>query len=180
MSFITPHITTIQNASSWWYYSVCRDERYEGLTETLDIPKPTTVRYMYYWCAAHNNNNTLKDCIRKGDGTPAQLENFYYTDRAAYNYTTLKDCIRKGDGTPAQLENLNCSDNMERYEESVPAFTYNAAVFPPYGDTIHHWYISKPSRHVSLITDSKKEIWNYINNGWAFNLNFVPLPDTQQ
>ena len=41
MSFITPLITTIQNFSSEWYYSVCTDERYKGLTKTLDIPEPT-------------------------------------------------------------------------------------------------------------------------------------------
>ena len=59
-----------------------------------------------------------------------------------------------------QLKDLKCSDSMERYRQSVPAFTYNAAVFPPYGDTIHHWYIRTvfPFRHVSLITDSKEEI----------------------
>ena len=34
MSFITPLITTIQNVSSSWYYSVCDDERYEGLMRT--------------------------------------------------------------------------------------------------------------------------------------------------
>ena len=96
------------------------------------------------------------------------------------NRRVLEDCISKGDGTPAQLEDLWCSDNMERYRQSVPAFIYNAAVFPPYGDTKHHWYILtyNPVRHVSLITDSKKEICNYINT-FAFSLHFVPLPDTQ-
>ena len=48
MSFITPLITTIQNVSSKWYYSVCDDERYKGLMETLNIPKPTAARYIYY------------------------------------------------------------------------------------------------------------------------------------
>ena len=98
-----------------------------------------------------------------------------------YN-TTLKDCISKGDGTPAQLENLKCSNNMERYRQSVPAFTYNPAVFPPYGDTKHHWYISTygPDKHVSLITDSKEEILDYIDNARGFYLYFVPLPDTPQ
>ena len=60
---------------------------------------------------------------------------------------------------------------MERYRQSVPAFRYNAAVFPPYGDTVHHWYISKPYKHVSLTTDSKEEICNYINNAFAFSLH---------
>ena len=90
----------------------------------------------------------------------------------------LKDCIRKGDGTPVQLKDFVCSDNMERYEQSVPAFRYNAAVFPPYGDTKHHWYIGIPYKHVSLITDSKEEIVDYIND--IFALHFVPLPDTLQ
>ena len=131
MSFITPLITTIQNVSSLWYHSVCKDERYKGLTETLDIPKPT-LRVMCYWCSSYDNYSN--------------------------NARVLEDCISKGDGTPAQLEELRCTDNMERYRQSVPAFTYNAAVFPPYGDTIHQWYISTfgPVKHVSLITDSKK------------------------
>ena len=152
MSFITPLITTIQNVSTAWYNSVCYDERYKDLTKTLDIPEPTAVRYMYYSTMVY---------------------------RAHINYT-LKDCIRKGDGTPVQLEELWCSKNMKRYRQSVPAFTYNAAVFPPYGDTKHHWYISTcfPYKHVSLITDSKEEISNDINNTFGFTLHFVPLPDT--
>ena len=153
MSFITPLITTIQNVNSWWYYNVCEDERYKGLTGTLDIPAPTA------------------ECVM-----------LYMGRRAAYNNINLRDCIRKGDGTPAPLRNLHCSDDMERYKQIVPAFTYNAAVFPPYGDTTHHWYIRTfdPNRHVSLITDSREEICNYINNAWGIFLHFVPLPDTQQ
>ena len=151
MSFITPLITTIQNVSSLWYYSVCMDERYKDLTETLDIPAPTTPAYvMYYSNNAHYNNKRV-----------------------------LKDCISKGDGTPVQLVKLYCSDNMKRYRQSVPAFTYNTAVFPPYGDTKHHWYISTyDDKHVSLITDSREEILDCIENAWA--LHFVPLPDTLQ
>ena len=38
MSFITPLIkTTIVNVSSEWYYTVCNDERYEGLIRTLPV-----------------------------------------------------------------------------------------------------------------------------------------------
>ena len=153
MSFMTPLIMTIQNVSSKWYYSVRKDERYSGLMRTLDIPKPTTKCSMGYRADAYNN--TLRD-----------------------NERNLKDCIRKGDGTPAQLEYLKCSNNMERYRQSVPAFRYNAAVFPPYGDTIHHWFISTYNDHVSFITDSKEEILYCINNAWAFYLHFVPLPHT--
>ena len=71
---------------------------------------------------------------------------------------------------------------MERYRQSVPAFTYNAAVFPPYGDTKHHWFITTPYKHVSLITESREEILDYINNSntSAFTLYFVPLRDTLQ
>ena len=79
--------------------------------------------------------------------------------------------------TPAKLEFLRCSDNMERRRESVPAFRYSAALFPPYGDTKHHWYIIADSRngnkHVSLITNSKEDILNYINNASTFTLCFV-------
>ena len=149
MSFITPLITTIQNVSSYWYYSVRKDKRYKDLMETLDIPAPTTEHYIYYIGRAHINS-------------------------------ILEDCISRGDGTPAQLKDLYCSNNMERYRQSVPAFRYNAAVFPPYGDTIHHWYIGTPYKHVSLITESKEEICNYISNTFKCYLYFVPLPDTQQ
>ena len=76
------------------------------------------------------------------------------------------------------LSDLECTDNMERYRQSVPAFGYNAAVFPPYGDTKHHWYINTSHKHVSLITDSKEEILDYIDSMSA--LHFVPLPDTLQ
>ena len=98
------------------------------------------------------------------------------------NARVLKDCISEGDGTPVQLEDLYCSDNMERYRQSVPAFRYNAAVFPSYGDTKHHWFISTddPYKHVSLITDSKEEILDYIDNASHIELHFVPLPDTSQ
>ena len=131
-----------------------KDERYKCLMKTLDIPRGTRNNYK------NSNNNIL----------------------ALHNNTTLKDCISRGDGTPAQLNELWCSDSMERYRQSVPAFTYNAAVFPPYGDTIHHWHILtyNPVRHVSLIIDSKEEICDYINNTLAFYLHFVPLPDTLQ
>ena len=162
MSFITPRITTMQNVSSWWYYSVCNDKRYNGLMKTLDIPEPTAERVMYY--RAH-----VRDV---------------QSDRAHndYNRRVLRDCISKGDGTPLQFKDLRCSDNMERYRQSVPAFRYNTAVFPPYGDTIHHWYIYTygPLKHVSLITNSKEEICNYINNASNILLCFVPLPDTLQ
>ena len=160
MSFITPLITTIQNVSSAWYYSVYRDERYKGLMRTLNVPitfKEETLfvrearnTYNFYCCS--NNNNTR----------------------------VLKDCISKGDGTPAQLEFLHCSDNMERCRQSVPAFRYNTAVFPPYGNNKHHWCIRISNNHVSLITDSRREICNYINNALRFQLHFVPLPDTLQ
>ena len=149
MSFITPLITTIQNVSSFWYYSVRMDERYKSLMRTLNIPR-----------AARNN------CI-------------YYN--CSNNKRVMRDCIRKGDGTPVQLEHLKCSKDLERYRQSVPAFRYNAAVFPPYGNTKHHWCISTSNcKYVSLITDSKEEICNYINDTQNFFLHFVPLPDTLQ
>ena len=160
MSFITSLITTIQNVSSEWYYSVRWDVRYNGLMRTLDIPAPTAVRLMFYNMGrAVTYNNTLRD-----------------------NARVLRDCISKGDGTPVQLEDLYCTDNMERYKQSVPAYRYNTVVFPPYGDTKHHWYISTcgPGKHVSLITDSKEEILDCIDNTSDILLCFVPLSDTLQ
>ena len=151
VSFITPLITTIQNISCRWYYDFRCDERFCGLKTTLDIPR--SLRYICYstWDNSKNRRN-------------------------------LKDCISKGDGTPAQLEDLHCSNNKERYRLRVPAFRYNAAVFPPYGDTKYHCYIKtyNPDKLISLITGSKEEILNYINNANNFALFFIPLPDTLQ
>ena len=112
----------------------------------------------------------------------AHVRDMRSDNNVTHNRGNLYRCISRGDGTPVQFEDLYCSDNMERYRQSVPAFRYNAAVFPPYGDTIHHWYIITvdPIRHVSLITDSKEEICNYINNVRGIFLHFVPLPDTLQ
>ena len=158
ISFITPFITTIQNVSSFWYkYSVCKDGRYKGLTKTLDTPKLTAIGSMCY-----------TTFMGRADAADAS------------NERNLRDCISKGDGTPVQLEDLECTRNMERYRQGVPAFRYNAAVFPPYGDTKHHWYIETSHKHVSLITNSKQEILNDINNTSAFTLHFVPLPETLQ
>ena len=118
--------------------------------ETLDIPTPTAPRgFCYDTCDNINNARVLKDCISKGDGTPVQLEDLY------------------------------CTDNMERYRQSVPAFRYNDTVFPPYGYTIHHWYIrTYGDTFESLITDSREEILDYIDNAFGIVLAFVPLPNT--
>ena len=159
MSFIKPLITKIQNVSSSWYYFVSDEERYKALIKTLDIPKPTARREM---CYTDSYSTSL------------------LTVRSSNNKRNLKDCISKGDGTPAQLVGLYSTDNMERYRQSVPAFRYDAAIFPPYGDNKHHWYIRTPYNHVSLITDSKQEILDDINNPFDFTLNFVPLPNTLQ
>ena len=71
---------------------------------------------------------------------------------------------------------------MERYRQSLPAFRYNADVFPPYGDTKHHWFITAyyPHGHKSLITDSKTDILLYIDKAHHTKLHFVRLPDTLQ
>ena len=159
MSFMKPLIETIKNVSSHWYRSVCEDIGYNDLIETLEIPRDTVKRDIFY--------------------------SSYY-ERKSNNQSDLWNCIRKGDGTQAPLQNLNCTNNMERYRQSVPAFSYNAAEFPPYGDTRHHWYIAlhykykaKVSRFVSLLTNSKEDILNYFRK-FKFVLHFVPLPDTLQ
>ena len=157
MSFIIPFITTIHTVSSDWYLDVRRDERYKNLIKTLDIPKPTIARFMYYSFYSDFYKGLLEDCINLGNGRPANLE------------------IR-----------LECSDtdNMRKYRQSIPEFRYNNVVFPPYRYryTKHHWYIttSDPNRFVSLITDSQDKILNYIDtdNKSDFELNFVPLPGT--
>ena len=115
MSFMKPLIKTIKNVSSHWYNSVCEDNEYNDLIETLEIPRDTVSRDIFYSSYYKKNIN---------------------------NYSSLMNCISEGDCTQAPLQNLNCTNNMERYRQSVPAFSYNAAEFPPYGDTRHHWYIA--------------------------------------
>ena len=159
MSFIKPLITTMQNAHSGWYDDVCSDERYAGLMKTLDIYTTTEAApytFMFYTSNTNFSYKNNNDCI-------------------------LEDCISNGDGTPTQFDELYYSCNMERHRQSVPAFRYNAAVFPPYGDTEHHWYITTlyGRTYVSLITDSKEEILNYVHSD-RFYLNFAPLPGTLQ
>ena len=159
----------------WWRVRTDREQ----VDMSFITPLITTIQNVSsLWYDSVCGDKRYKDLIETLDIPEPTTRDMYY--RAGYNNTTLKDCISKGDGTPVPLEYLRCTDNMERYEESVPAFTYNAAVFPPYGDTIHHWCIITldPVRYVSLITDSKEDICNYINNAWAFDLDFVPLPDT--
>ena len=202
MSFITPLITKIENVSSHWYKDVCRDERYKGLVETLDIPAPTEIRHLYYDCITKPikfNEPIQKDCISKGYGAPVRLADmpFSHITKSYVNFTSwvnsknkhnLMDCISKGDGTLAQLECLEFSDNMEGYKQRLPAFRFNAAVFPPYGVTKYHWYLSADEynrdtssfRHASLITDSKDEMLNFIDNEYGSKLHFVPPPDTLQ
>ena len=149
MSFMKPLIETIQSVSSKWYEGVCKDNRYEGLMKTLNIPTPTAEHDIYYSTWGNDNNKLV-----------------------------LKNCIN---GKSARLERLKCTKNMQRYEQSVPDFTYNDTAFPPFGDTKHHWYISKylakHSDHVSFITNSKNELLDYINDG-AIYICFIPLPDS--
>ena len=74
------------------------------------------------------------------------------------------------------------------YRQSIPAFRYNAAVFPPYGDTKHHWFIKiyRPYERVllSFVTDSKEKIFNCISDARSIEVELhfviVPLPDILQ
>ena len=159
MRFIRSLITAIENVSSNWYDSIIWDNRYYLLIQAVHTSRCTTARStdMHYQIAM--SYRVLDDnCNRRA----------------------LKNCISKGDGAPAQLGHFSCTDNMERYRLSVPAFRYNAATFPPYGDTKHHWYIRTydPFNHLSLITESKKKILYHIKNAKSLSLHFVPLPDT--
>ena len=161
MSFIKPLITTILSVDECWYYSVCKDRRYGDLVRTLSIPEPTRSRYIYYDI---DNDSLVHDSISKGDGTPVQLKdsNWRYSER-----------------------------DMERYIQRIPAFTYNTAVFPPWGDAKHHWYATTTSKqramfifpfddsstHLSLLTDSTNQILEYTNADNEFvtlNLQYVP------
>ena len=164
MSFIKPLITTILTVCTSWYYSVSCDERYKDLIKTLNIPEPTTARYVYY--------------------------NFYHSSYKRY----VKDCISEGDGTPAGLDmRLECPDDKmsKTYRRSMPDFRYDDDEFPPYRYryTKHHWYITTyndkefaPKKFVSLITDSKDKILSLLNFDTDyrndFDLNFVPRPGT--
>ena len=159
----------------WW--SVRTDREHFNMSfMTPLIAKIQNVSSAWFYCVC--GDERYKGLMETLDiPEPATSRDMYYSN---YNRRILKDCISKGDGTPAQLEFLYCTYNMERYKQSVPAFRYNADVFPPYGDTKHHWYISAylPDKLMSLITDSKEDIYNYINTADLLMLYFVPLPST--
>ena len=153
MSFIKPFITIICNVSSEWYENLFADERYKGLKGPLDLPDPTTLSYMYYG-----------------------FDNYYLTDNPR---NSLFDCIRKGDGTPVRFSDLRCSNNMKKYRQFIPGFTYNDTTISPYGDAKCHWYIRTwyPYTFMSLITNSKEEVLHDINGAEHFHLCFVPGTD---
>ena len=172
MSFIIPLITTIHTVCSDWYDRVCRDKRYRDLMAKLDIPKPTTPRYMYYDFYGESYKCNLAEFILVGDGKPA--------------------CLHM---------RLQCSDdvNWRAYKNSMPKFRciYEDNVFPPYGFTEHHWYMSAYGtvKFLSFITDYQDEIISSISVDSDidndtdsdtdsydeyndFQLHFVPNPGT--
>ena len=161
----------------WW--SVRTDREHVNMSFTTPLIK-TIQNVGIGWYNSVYRDERYKGLMETLDIPVATTARYMVYRGNNNNIRILKDCISKGDGTPVQLEDLRCSVNMERYRQSVPAFRYNAAEFPPYGDTKHHWYINTLNNHVSLITDSKEEMLHYINDAWVFELNFVPLPDTLQ
>ena len=161
----------------WWRVRADR----EHVDMSFITPLITTIQNVSSgWYDFVCKDERYNGLMRTHNNIPTALRINYIYYSSNYNRRVLRDCVSKGNGTPVQFKDFVCSNNMERYRQSVPAFRYNAAVFPPYGDTKHHWYIRivGPDKHVSLIPDSKEEISNYINNAFAFYLHFVPLPDT--
>ena len=161
----------------WW--------RVRTDTEHVDMsfikPLITTIQNVCSWWHCNVREDKRYKGLIKTLNIPRGARNSCIYYNCSNKKRQLRGCISKGDGRPEQLEHLKCSNDMERYRQSVPAFRYNAAVFPPYGDTKHHWYIKTYNcKYVSLITDSKQEICNYINDTQNFFLNIVPLPDTLQ
>ena len=156
MSFIRPLITTLRNVSSEWYANLLlrvdlvKDERYEGLKGTPDLPDPNTESYTFLRYGFH-----IYSCDRKYD---------------------LLNCIRKGDGTPVRFKGMNCSKNMEKYLRCVPEFRYSDTTVPPYGDAKCCWYIITRYnfKFVSLITDSKEDVLHDIKVAKDVDLGFVP------
>ena len=161
----------------WWRVRTDREQ----VDMSFITPLITTIQNVDSdWYNTVCGDKRYKALMRTLDITEATTARCISYSTFDDNRRILKDCIRKGDGIPAQLEDLWCSYNMERYRQSVPAFTYNTAVFPPFGDTKHHWYILTlgPFKYVSLITNCKEEILYHIKNVVFIMLNFVPLPDT--
>ena len=158
MRFLKPLIITIQNVDHEWRCAVRCDPRYKGLLETLDIPEITITK--------------LKLQLQNNSGLRGHFSNIFINQRALYDF------INEGDGEPKQLFWVNSG------KEDEPAFTYNAAAFPPYGDTKHHFYISTVKNHifmdkyVSFIIDSKEDILTYLHKSDCSFLHFVPLEDT--
>ena len=168
----------------WW--SVNTDRKYARMR----FIKPLLTRIL-----TDHANSRFYDVIcntyrrrTPAEHNPVSSYMFYDVDNSNYYKHILYNCISTG--TPPRLKNLTCSNNMEIYKQIVPEFKYNAVVFPPYGDTKHHWYIRRSTRSVdglddteqlvSLITNSKDEILNNIdkynsNTTVQLQLHFEPL-----
>ena len=113
----------------------------------------------------------------------------FYCDRGTYNVNNLialMKCIEKGDGTELTLpiNRISIMMDMTLSVKMMPEFTYNTAVFPPYGASTGHWYLefsnentTESASMVSLITESQQDILRYFLCYEKIYLHCVPTSD---
>ena len=122
---------------------------------------------------------------------------FYYFDKYNNNLSALKQCIEEGDGTTLILPSRAITyvgmeaHKMETVIEKMSGFSYNPALFPPYGETDGYWFLffrynadSDSGRDfnfsmVSLITEYQQDVLTYFDFCILGNLVFVPSFDTR-
>ena len=122
---------------------------------TLNIPAPTTTRYMYYPVSgiiALHDNNALR--IVSGNEMVHQ-----------YNLRTCTALIAWRD-----------IDKVYQHSDTMLLYFLLMEILYITGALVQIILINM---YLSLQT-LEAEICNYINNAWGFALHFVPLPDTLQ
>ena len=164
-----------------WWDNALKDHMYESDTYEKQVPVNKELltlirdqeRYLYYY---FKTVPTLKEYVQ--DNTLPEL----------------KECIRKGDGTPLPLpvEALHCTENMAKYKKKTTTFSYNPNDVPSYGKS-GHWYLvgvlkgEFPSSYsydrkfihifISLIANTQNEILEVLEECISAYLYFIPPCD---
>ena len=155
LTFIKTLFTKIEDIYDTWLYDAARDCRYKELIITLKLDTDFST-YLCYYCD-HDNKNLI----------------------------ALKQCIEKGDGIELTFptNHIRNAQKMALYKYNMPVFRYNTAIFPPYGVSSGHWYLSfcneeDSSKMVSLITESQQKILSYFESCKYVEFFVIPPPDS--
>ena len=175
---IGEHDQSYKDHVKMWWDNALKDYMYEGDEKLVTDQELLTLisnkeRYLYYY---FETVPTLKEYVQ--DNTLPEL----------------KECIRKGDGTPLPLpvEALHCTENMAKYKKKTTTFSYNPNDVPSYGKS-GHWYLvgvlkgEFPSSYsydrkfihifISLIANTQNEILEVLEECTSAYLYFIPPCD---